>query len=185
MFTVFEIRGDNLCCGSCELPAGNRAFFFRSGLMCWLFHVPDGAVQPATPRHVVALVSRAPEIEPYVVVSSWVLRKRADRQFRRHGRRRATVRCVRTRAADTCTPTPASMLAWVARRYRVPVLRASLHAPIVVGDSWVRIGRGNDYIVLGHDHATHETADGERRLSYRRNAAEIAELVGHKLRAWL
>ncbi|GIV50953.1 MAG: hypothetical protein KatS3mg038_1474 [Candidatus Kapaibacterium sp.] len=44
---------------------------------------------------------------------------------------------------------------------------------------------GNDYIVLGHDHATHETADGERRLSYRRNAAEIAELVGHKLRAWL
>ncbi|GIV51931.1 MAG: hypothetical protein KatS3mg038_2452 [Candidatus Kapaibacterium sp.] len=183
MFTVFEIRGDNLCCGSCELPAGFRVFFFRGGLMCWTIDIPEGAVQPAAPRHVVALVSRAPEIEPYVVVSSWVLRKRADRQFRRHGRRRATVRCVRLERLYIHSDA-GEHVAWVARRYRVPVLRASARAPIVVGESWVGIGRGNDYIVLGHDHATHETADGERRLSYRRNAAEISELVGRKLRAW-
>ncbi|GIV50243.1 MAG: hypothetical protein KatS3mg038_0764 [Candidatus Kapaibacterium sp.] len=76
MLACFDVHGDHLCYGSCGLPAGNRAFFFRSGLMCWLFHVPDGAVRPAAPRHVVALVSRAPEIEPYVVVSSWVVRRR-------------------------------------------------------------------------------------------------------------
>ncbi|GIV51686.1 MAG: hypothetical protein KatS3mg038_2207 [Candidatus Kapaibacterium sp.] len=183
MLACFDVHGDHLCYGSCGLPAGNRAFFFRSGLMCWLFHVPDGAVRPAAPRHVVALVSRAPEIEPYVVVSSWVLRTRMDRQFRRHGRWRATVRCVRIEWLIV-HPDAGEHVGWVARRYRVPVLRASECAPIVVGESWVGIGRGNDYIVLGHDHATHETADGERRLSYRRNAAEISELVHGSLRAW-
>ncbi|GIV52742.1 MAG: hypothetical protein KatS3mg038_3263 [Candidatus Kapaibacterium sp.] len=183
MFTVFEIRGDNLCCGSCELPAGSNRLCFVGGLSVWLLGVPDDHVQPAGPRDVVAIVSRSPAVEPYATVASWVVRQRADRQFRRHGRRRATVRCVRLERLYIHSDA-GEHVAWVARRYRVPVLRASLHAPIVVGDSWVRIGRGNDYIVLGHDHATHETADGERRLSYRRNAAEIAELVHGSLRAW-
>ncbi|GIV52573.1 MAG: hypothetical protein KatS3mg038_3231 [Candidatus Kapaibacterium sp.] len=180
MLACFDVHGDHLCYGSCGLPAGNRAFFFRSGLMCWTIDIPEGAVQPAAPRHVVALVSRAPEIEPYVVVSSWVLRKRADRQFRRHGRRRATVRCVSIERiylhADA-----GEHQEWVAGRYGVPVMRASAHAPIVVGDSYVRVGRD---LVLGIDCATQETAGGLRRLSYRRHAAEISELVGRKLRAW-
>ncbi|GIV52832.1 MAG: hypothetical protein KatS3mg038_3353 [Candidatus Kapaibacterium sp.] len=108
MLACFDVHGDHLCYGSCELPAGFRVFFFKGGLMCWTIDIPEGAVQPAAPRHVVALVSRAPEIEPYVVVSSWVLRQRADRQFRRHGRWRATVRCVRSNGC-TSTLTPASM----------------------------------------------------------------------------
>ncbi|GIV52108.1 MAG: hypothetical protein KatS3mg038_2629 [Candidatus Kapaibacterium sp.] len=114
MLACFDVHGDHLCYGSCELPAGFRVFFFKGGLMCWTIDIPEGAVQPAAPRHVVALVSRAPEIEPYVVVSSWVLRKRADRQFRRHGRRRATVRCVRLERLYIHSDA-GEHVAWVAR----------------------------------------------------------------------
>ncbi|GIV82974.1 MAG: hypothetical protein KatS3mg051_2328 [Anaerolineae bacterium] len=180
MLACFDVHGDHLCYGSCGLPAGNRAFFFRGGLSVWLLDVPDDHVQPAGPRDVVAIVSRSPAVEPYATVASWVLRKRADRQFRRHGRWRATVRCVSIERiylhADA-----GEHQEWVAGRYGVPVMRASAHAPIVVGDSYVRVGRD---LVLGIDCATQETAGGLRRLSYRCNAAEIAELVGHKLRAW-
>ncbi|GIV51792.1 MAG: hypothetical protein KatS3mg038_2313 [Candidatus Kapaibacterium sp.] len=124
MLACFDVHGDHLCYGSCGLPAGNRAFFFRGGLSVWLLDVPDDHVQPAGPRDVVAIVSRSPAVEPYATVASWVLRTRADRQFRRHGRWRATVRCVRIERLYL-HPTPASHVAWVARRYRVPVLRAS------------------------------------------------------------
>ncbi|GIV52465.1 MAG: hypothetical protein KatS3mg038_2986 [Candidatus Kapaibacterium sp.] len=164
-------------------PPGSNRLCFVGGLSVWLLGVPDDHVQPAGPRDVVAIVSRSPAVEPYATVTSWVVRQRADRQFRRHGRWRATVRCVRIEWLIV-HPDAGEHVGWVARRYRVPVLRASARAPIVVGESWVGIGRGDDYIVLGYDHATHETAEGERRLSYRRNAAEISELVGSKLRAW-
>ncbi|GIV52688.1 MAG: hypothetical protein KatS3mg038_3209 [Candidatus Kapaibacterium sp.] len=184
MFTVFEIRGDNLCCGSCELPAGSNRLCFVGGLSVWLLGVPDDHVQPAGPRDVVAIVSRSPAVEPYATVTSWVVRQRADRQFRRHGRWRATVRCVRLERLYIHSDA-GEHVAWVARRYRVPVLRAS----VARRSSSARAGSGSAEATTTScsaiDHATHETADGERRLSYRRNAAEIAELVGHKLRAWL
>ncbi|GIV50743.1 MAG: hypothetical protein KatS3mg038_1264 [Candidatus Kapaibacterium sp.] len=139
MITCFEARGDNLCCGSCELPAGSNRLCFVGGLSVWLLGVPDDHVQPAGPRDVVAIVSRSPAVEPYATVASWVVRQRADRQFRRHGRWRATVRCVRIEWLIV-HPDAGEHVGWVARRYRVPVLRASARAPIVVGESWVGIG---------------------------------------------
>ncbi|GIV52226.1 MAG: hypothetical protein KatS3mg038_2747 [Candidatus Kapaibacterium sp.] len=182
MITCFEARGDNLCCGSCGLPAGFRVFFFRGGLSVWLLDVPDGAVQPAAPRHVVALVSRAPEIEPYVAVSSWVRAAacrsavppawpvaghrplRADRVADRAPRRR---RACWLGGSPLPRPGPACLGACADRRRR----------------KLGRDRRGDDTSCSARPRHPGDRR-GERRLSYRRNAAEISELVGRKLRAW-
>ncbi|GIV51484.1 MAG: hypothetical protein KatS3mg038_2005 [Candidatus Kapaibacterium sp.] len=181
MFACLEIRGDTLWAGSCELPAGHRDLCFLSGLDVWL--LPDAAVRPVDGRCVVAAVSQA-AAEPCATVSSWVLRTRMDRQFRRRGRWRAAVRRVRIERIYI-HPDAIDQQVWVAGRYGAPVVRASAHAPIVAGTGWVSIGADSEWVVLTPAGAMHQKAGRQRWLDYRGNAATIRELMSRVTRHYV